>query len=84
MDERSLNLTIAGYRRREPKRESDDDFDYQEDLDEYGGVMDESQGWSEARIFKSFKFKITQGVDVFATEVQQKELLQFTDRHDTN
>lgn len=78
MDENNLNLTIAGYRKREKENLNEVEFD------DFGGPLDENQGWTEARIFKTFKFKITQGVDVFAPEVQQKELIQFTERHDTN
>ena len=43
MDEKSLNLTIAGYRKRDESNQINrEDPNFEEEFDQYGGVMDES------------------------------------------
>jgi hypothetical protein len=69
-DSEHLNLTATGHKR----IQSDSDYE----------VTSEREGFFKKNNYKSISFRITQSLDVFSHEVQQKDLTYFTDVHETN
>lgn len=65
-----LNLTATGH-----GRMSDDEEYYQ---------VDERIQWYVRNEFKTTKFQITQALDVFSHEVQQRDLTYFSSMHESN
>ena len=68
-DTDSLNLTACGHKKIYGDEEP---------------VMSDKEGWFARNNFKSISFKITQALDVFSHEVQQRDLTYFTGVHETN
>ena len=66
-----LNLTAIGYRM------IDEEAFTFEDIDPRVGFQNKNQ-------FKSVNFRISQALDVFSHEVQQKDLTYYTDSHPSN
>lgn len=70
-DAKSLNLTAKGHMKMSRKEKET-------------MLQDPKVGWYMKNEFKSIEFKITQSLDVFSHEVQQRDLTYFTALHETN
>lgn len=70
MNSDSLNLTATGHMI----------------LNEYDRLISENEqvGYHIKNKFKTVRFRITQALDVFSHEVQQRDLTYFTDAHESN